>query len=140
MLEIDLPLVILTTVVFLALIAILNPLLYKPMLKFIDDRNASIKSDEEITSKNASDLSMYEKEIENIILNARAEANKIRQDALNSAKEIAAKEIAAKKAMLESEYNEFLSSLNLQKEQLKADLALKMPEFKSALSAKLAKI
>ena len=40
MLEIDVPLMLLTAIVLFVLIAILNPLLYKPMLKFIDDRNA----------------------------------------------------------------------------------------------------
>ncbi len=140
MLEIDVPLVILTAVVFLALIAILNPLLYKPMLKFMDDRNASIKEDEENTSKNASDLSVHEKEIENIILNARAEANKIRQDALSVAKEAALKEIEAKKSALEADYEAFLNALSTQKDELKADLSSRLPELKAALNAKLAKI
>ncbi|WP_169779236.1 FoF1 ATP synthase subunit B' [Campylobacter curvus] len=140
MLEIDVPLVILTAVVFLALIAILNPLLYKPMLKFMDDRNASIKEDEENTSKNASDLSVHEKEIENIILNARAEANKIRQDALGAAKEAALKEIEAKKSALEADYEVFLNDLSTQKDELKADLSSRLPELKAALNAKLAKI
>lgn len=140
MLEIDVPLVILTAVVFLALIAILNPLLYKPMLKFMDDRNASIKEDEENTSKNASDLSVHEKEIENIILNARAEANKIRQDALGAAKEAALKEIEAKKSALEADYEAFLNALSTQKDELKADLSSRLPELKAALNAKLAKI
>ncbi|MBE3021801.1 F0F1 ATP synthase subunit B' [Campylobacter sp. RM13119] len=140
MLEIDLPLVVLTAMVFLALIAILNPLLYKPMLKFIDERNASIKSDEESTSKNANDLSVHEKEIENIILNARAEANKIRQDALSAAKDSAFKEAEAKRAEFEADYNSFLNSLSAQKEQLKADLVANLPELKSALNSKLARI
>ena len=140
MLEIDVPLVILTAVVFLALIAILNRLLYKPMLKIMDDRNASIKEDEENTSKNASDLSVHEKEIENIILNARAEANKIRQDALSAAKEAALKEIEAKKSALEADYEAFLNALSTQKDELKADLSSRLPELKAALNAKLAKI
>ena len=116
MLEIDVPLMLLTAVVFLVLIAILNSLLYKPMLKFIDDRNASIKNDEESTSKNASDLSVHEKEIEEIILNARTEANKIRQEALNLAKEESLKEINAVKSSLEADYNEFLNALSSQKD------------------------
>ena len=116
MLEIDVPLMLLTAIVFFVLIAILNPLLYKPMLKFIDDRNASIKNDEESTSKNASDLSVHEKEIEEIIQNARSEANKIRQEALNLAREESLKEINAVKSSLEADYNEFLNALSSQKD------------------------
>lgn len=140
MLEIDVPLVVLTATVFVILIAILNPLLYKPMLKFIDDRNASIKNDEENTSKNTSDLGLYEAQIEEIILKARSEANKIKQDALNLAKDEAVKEIEAKKASLETDYANFINALNAQKGELKSELASKLPQLQSVLSAKLASI
>ncbi|MFC2588117.1 MAG: FoF1 ATP synthase subunit B' [Campylobacter sp.] len=140
MLEIDVPLVVLTAIVFVILIAVLNPLLYKPMLKFIDDRNASIKNDEENTSKNTSDLGLYEAQIEEIILKARSEANKIKQDALNLAKDEAVKEIEAKKASLETDYANFINALNAQKDELKSELASKLPQLQSVLSAKLASI
>lgn len=140
MLEINPPLVILTAIVFLGLIAILNPLLYKPMLKFIDERNASIKADEDSVSQNASDLGAYETQIQSIIAEARAEANKIKQDAINTAKHAAAEEIANKKVALEAEYMQFLNTLNAQKDELKASLLTKMPELKTALDGKLARI
>ena len=140
MLEIDVPLVVLTAIVFVILIAVLNPLLYKPMLKFIDDRNASIKNDEENTSKNTSDLGLYEAQIEDIILKARSEANKIKQDALNLAKDEAAKEIETKRACLETDYADFINALNVQKGELKSELASKLPQLQSVLSAKLASI
>ena len=140
MLEIDVPLVVLTAIVFVILIAILNPLLYKPMLKFIDDRNASIKNDEENTSKNTSDLGLYEAQIEEIILKARSEANKIKQDALSLAKDEAVKEIEAKRASLEADYTNFINALNAQKGELKSELASKLPQLQSVLSAKLASI
>ena len=140
MLEIDVPLVVLTAIVFVILIAVLNPLLYKPMLKFIDDRNASIKNDEENTSKNTSDLGLYEAQIEDILLKARSEANKIKQDALNLAKDEAAKEIEAKRASLETDYADFINALNVQRGELKSELASKLPQLQSVLSAKLASI
>ena len=140
MLEIDVPLVVLTAIVFVILIAVLNPLLYKPMLKFIDDRNTSIKNDEENTSKNTSDLGLYEAQIEDIILKARSEANKIKQDALNLAKDEAAKEIEAKRASLETDYADFINALNVQRGELKSELASKLPQLQSVLSAKLASI
>ncbi|MGG7047594.1 MULTISPECIES: FoF1 ATP synthase subunit B' [unclassified Campylobacter] len=140
MLEINPSLVILTAVVFLGLIAILNPMLYKPMLKFIDERNASIKNDEESASKNVSDLSVYQAEAESIIQNARNEANKIRQEALNAAKGVALKEVEAKRSVLEADYNAFLSTLNAQKDELKASLSSKLPELKSVLNDKLVRI
>lgn len=140
MLEINPPLVILTAIVFLALIAILNPLLYKPMLKFIDDRNESIKNDEESASKNISDLGAYEIEIQTILSNARAQANKIRQDAITTARHLAQDELTSRKNALEAEYEDFLHSLNSQKDELKIALGSKVPELKSILDNKLLRI
>lgn len=140
MLEVDLPLVILTAVVFLGLIAILNSILYKPLLQFIDSRNKAIKNDEESASKNTSDLSMHEAEIEQIILAARNEAGKIKQEALNVAKESAAKIVGQKRATLEVDYEAFMQNLQAQKDEFKADLTAKLPDLKNALKMKLAKI
>ena len=84
MLEINLPLVVLTAVIFLGLIAVLNSILYKPLLKFIDARNDAIKNDEESASKNTSDLGVYEAQIEQLIATARNEAGKIKQEAINA--------------------------------------------------------
>ncbi|MBR6612793.1 MAG: F0F1 ATP synthase subunit B', partial [Campylobacter sp.] len=67
MLHIDPPLLLITLVIFLGLIFVLNSILYKPLLGFIDDRNKSIKNDEESVSKNASDTGNYEAQIEKII-------------------------------------------------------------------------
>ncbi|CAD7287599.1 ATP synthase subunit b' [Campylobacter majalis] len=140
MLEINPSLVVMTAIVFLGLIAVLNTLLYKPLLKFVDERNASIKADEESASKNASDLGVYEAEINSIIAQARNEANKIRQDALNSAKSISANEVNAKKAELQSDYERFLDDLNVKKAALKADLLSKLPDLKGVLDTKLVRM
>lgn len=140
MLEINLPLLIVTVVIFLGLIFVLNSILYKPLLRFIDDRNVSIKNDEESVSKNVSDVGAYQADIERIISSARAEANSIKQTALNLAKDEAAKKIQAKKETLESEYELFSKDLVSRKDELKSMLLAKLPEFKSSLGIKLSKI
>lgn len=140
MLNIDVPLVILTAVVFLGLIFVLNSMLYKPLLQFIEARNEAIRNDEESASKNTSDLSVHEAEIEQIILAARSQAGKIKQDALNSAKESAAKIVGEKRAVLEADYEAFMQNLQAQKDEFKADLAAKLPDLKNTLRTKLARI
>ena len=140
MLEIDLPLVALTAVVFLALIAILNSGLYKPLLGFVDKRNQDVKNDEDSISKNTSDLSVFEAQVEQILSAARAEAGKIKQDALNAAKEAAGKITAEKRAELEVDYDAFLQNLKAQKNEFKAELMNSLPELRSALKSKLARI
>ena len=140
MLEIDLPLVALTAVVFLALIAILNSVLYKPLLGFVDKRNQDVKNDEDSISKNTSDLSVFEAQVEQILSAARAEAGKIKQDALNAAKEAAGKITAEKRAELEVDYDAFVQNLQAQKNEFKVELMNSVPEFRSALKSKLARI
>lgn len=140
MLEIDLPLVALTAVVFLALIAILNSVLYKPLLGFVDKRNQDVKNDEDSISKNTSDLSVFEAQVEQILSAARAEAGKIKQDAINAAKEAAGKITAEKRAELEVDYDAFVQNLQAQKNEFKAELMNSLPELRSALKSKLARI
>ena len=140
MLEINLPLVVLTAVIFLGLIAVLNSILYKPLLKFIDARNDAIKNDEESASKNTSDLGVYEAQIEQLIATARNEAGKIKQEAINVAKDAAAKIVSEKRGVLEADYGAFIENLNAQKSDFRADLQQKLPELQAALKAKLARI
>ena len=140
MLEIDLPLVALTAVVFLALIAILNSVLYKPLLGFVDKRNQDVKNDEDSISKNTSDLSVFEAQVEQILSAARAEAGKIKQDAINAAKEAAGKITAEKRAELEVDYDAFVQNLKAQKNEFKAELMNSLPELRSTLKSKLARI
>ena len=140
MLEINLPLVVLTAVIFLGLIAVLNSILYKPLLKFIDARNDAIKNDEESASKNTSDLDVYEAQIEQLIAAARNEAGKIKQEAINAAKDAAAKIVSEKRGVLEADYGTFIQNLNAQKTDFRADLQQKLPELQAALKAKLARI
>ena len=140
MLEINLPLVVLTAVIFLGLIAVLNSILYKPLLKFIDARNDAIKNDEESASKNTSDLDVYEAQIEQLIAAARSEAGKIKQEAINAAKDAAAKIVSEKRGVLEADYDAFIQNLNAQKSDFRAYLQQKLPELQAALKAKLARI
>lgn len=140
MLHIDPPLLLITLVIFLGLIFVLNSILYKPLLGFIDDRNKSIKNDEESVSKNASDTGNYEAQIEKIIGDARAEAQAKKHAALSEAKERAATKVAIKKESLEADFDSFMAGLADRKAELKSNLTAKIPELKSALAGSLSKM
>ncbi|ARQ99603.1 MULTISPECIES: FoF1 ATP synthase subunit B' [Campylobacter] len=140
MLQIDPPLLLITLVIFLGLIFVLNSILYKPLLGFIDDRNKSIKNDEESVSKNASDTGNYEAQIEKIIGDARAEAQAKKHAALSEAKERAATKVAIKKESLEADFDSFMAGLADRKAELKSNLTAKIPELKSTLAGSLSKM
>jgi F-type H+-transporting ATPase subunit b len=110
------------------------------LLGFIDDRNKSIKNDEESVSKNASDTGNYEAQIEKIIGDARAEAQAKKHAALSEAKERAATKVAIKKESLEADFDSFMAGLADRKAELKSNLTAKIPELKSTLAGSLSKM
>ena len=140
MLEISLPALIFTVIVFLGLIYILNIMLYKPLRSFMDSREAMIQKDAEEAKQNALDVDSDRAEIEKILDEARSQAAKIKQLSLDKAKESSEEKIAAKKSDLEADFNKFVKELGKEKAELKKDLQDKIPEFKSSIKSALAKI
>ena len=140
MLDIIPALLLVTGTVFLVLLIVLNKTLYKPLLEFIDNRNNSINRDLENAGKNASDVVAYYRDVETIISEGKMEAAKIREAALNEAKEKAYKKIEQKKSELEAQNVAFLKTLEVEKVEFKNGLLAQMPLFKESISAKLSQI
>lgn len=140
MLDISPILLLVTGSVFFILLIVLNKMLYKPLLTFIDNRNESIKRDLENAGKNTSDVEAYYKEANQIILEAKAEAGKIREAALSEAREIAAKKVEQKQSELEEEYTLFLKDLSAEKTQFQDSLNTSIPIFRDTIKQKLSNI
>ncbi|MEZ7934069.1 MAG: FoF1 ATP synthase subunit B' [Sulfurospirillum sp.] len=140
MLDIIPALLLVTGTVFLVLLILLNKTLYKPLLEFIDNRNNSINRDLENAGKNASDVVAYYKEVETILSEGKMEAAKIREAALNEAKEKAAKKVEQKKSDLEAQSVAFFKALESEKDEFKNGLLAQMPLFKESVAAKLSHI
>ena len=140
MLDISPILLLVTGFVFFTLLILLNKILYKPLLEFIDNRNESIKRDLENAGKNTSDVEAYYKEADQIILEAKAEAGKVREAALSEAKEIAAKKVEQKQSELEEEYILFLKDLEADKTEFQESLNASIPLFRDSIKQKLGNI
>lgn len=140
MLEINWSNFAVTIVVFLGLIAFLNAVFYKKILNFMDERSANLRSDEDGASKNLSDVEAKRAEIEEIIANANIEANKIKRIALDEAKAKSEEEVEAKRKLLEDDLCKYLAQLEKNRDELKVALVRQIPDFKSALNKKIAKI
>ncbi len=140
MLSIDWELLAVTLVLFLALIFILNQILYKPLLGFVDARNAHIAQGELGASQNSSDVATHKAEAERIIAEARAAAAVKKQVALNAAKEQATQEINRAKAALDAEFAAFNQTLDGKKNELKNELKAQMGDLKASLAAAVARI
>lgn len=140
MLEINWSNFAVTIVVFLGLIAFLNAVFYKKILNFMDERSANLRSDEDGASKNLSDVEAKRAEIKEIIANANVEANKIKRIALDEAKAKSEEEVEAKRKLLEDDLRKYLTQLEKNRDELKVALVRQIPDFKSALNKKIAKI
>ena len=140
MLEIDPKLLGITVVVFLVMIYLLNVILYKPILSFVDNRNVSIANEEKELSKYSNDTKKYEEECAAILASARDEVSKLKAAAIQSANELSKSKIDAERARLEADYKEFEVSLKTEQEALKVALSDNLPIIKTEIKSVLSKL
>jgi F-type H+-transporting ATPase subunit b len=140
MLDMHLSLAVATLVVFLLLLVILNKILYKPLLSFMDSRDELIRKDLENAAKNSDETGVYFEEADKILSSAKHKAAEERAKLMADAKEEGEKRLSARRASLDKEYGEFLKALDKERKELKNALTAQMPLFKEALKAKLSKI
>ncbi|RUM76630.1 MAG: F0F1 ATP synthase subunit B' [Sulfurovum sp.] len=140
MLDLHLPLMLFVTVLFLTLLVLLNNMLFKPLIKFMDDRDASIAKDLEAAKSFSSNTDELNAKADDIISEAKNEAAEIRQKAINDEKTLAASKVETKQNEITKEYESFIEKLSLEKEKLKNELLSQMPLFKESLKAKFSKL
>jgi len=140
MLDIHLPLMLFVLVLFLTLLVLLNNMLFQPLLKFMDDRDASIAKDLKAAKSLSGNTDELNAKAEENISNAKADAATIRQTALDAEKASAAEKVENKKSELDKEYVKFAEKLSVEKENLKTSLLSQMPLFKESLKAKFSEL
>ncbi len=136
MLDISIGLLLLTAIVFLALIFLLNSWLYRPLLAFMEQREESIRRDLENASSNEEGSQKLLEEAKAIITEAKAQASAMKKEAIDEVKAEIAKMIEAKKEELESRKVVFMEELKKEEESVRSTLISQMPLFKEALKAK----
>jgi len=140
MLDISLSLIVLTAVVFFVLLFLLNSWLYTPLLRFMQEREETIRKDLEMAENTESDAQAILDEARRVVEEAKAKAAAKKKEAVESAKSEAAKLIEKKKAELEKRYQEFREELAKEEKSIRSALISQMPLFKEALKAKFNKL
>ena len=140
MLDIHVSLMLLVAVVFLVLLFLLNSWLYQPLLRFMDERDKSIRKDLENVSSNAHEIDELRAKADAVIAQAKNEAAAMRAKTIEESKLLAQSKVEARKEELEKAYQEFLAELKKEEEQLKSELLSQMPLFKESLKAKFSQI
>lgn len=126
-----------TAVIFLAVIFILNVLLYKPLLKFMDERAVSIDNDEKKVKDNFEEMTNFGEELTKIKQDTRDEINAIKQKATAQARSLADEEIQKKKDELEQKMQAFTAQLLQEKSELEHELKLRLPLWQESLRKKI---
>ena len=140
MLDLHLPLMLFVLVLFLTLLVLLNNMLFKPLIKFMDDRDASIAKDLEAAKGFSGNTDELNAKADDIISEAKNEAATMRQKAIDDEKTLAASKVETKQSEIDKEYEGFVKSLASEKENLKNELLSQMPLFKESLKAKFSKL
>lgn len=140
MLDISPMLLASTLIVFLILIAALNSLLYKPLFNYMEKRDADIKKDLEEVGNNDAEIAAFHATAEKIIADGKLQAHAMREKAVAEAKALAADKMEAKRAELALEYAKFEEAMSEERSRLRGVLALEIPNFQAAVSAKLSQI
>lgn len=135
--DIALPTMLATAVIFLAVIFILNVLLYKPLLKFMDERAVSIDNDEKKVKDNFEEMTNFGEELAKIKQDTRDEINAIKQKATAQARSLADEEIQKKKDELEQKMQAFTTQLLQEKNELEHELKLRLPLWQESLRKKI---
>lgn len=126
-----------TAVIFLVVIFILNVLLYKPLLKFMDERAVSIDNDEKKVKDNFEEMTNFGEELSKIKQDTRDEINAIKQKATAQARSLADEEIQKKKDELEQKMQAFTTQLLQEKNELEHELKLRLPLWQESLRKKI---
>lgn len=106
----------------------------------MDDRDASIAKDLEAAKSFSSNTDELNAKADEIIADAKNEAAKIRQKAIDDEKTLAASKVETKQSEIDKEYEGFVEKLASEKENLKNELLSQMPLFKENLKAKFSKL
>jgi F-type H+-transporting ATPase subunit b len=140
MLDLNPGLMLFVLVVFFSLLALLNQMLYKPLVTFMDDRDNSIAEDLKNAKEMSGDSDELKAKADAVLAEAKVEANAVREKATNEAKALAESKIESKTKELDEKYQEFVAELAKSKEELKASLEAELPLFKESLKTKMSNL
>jgi F-type H+-transporting ATPase subunit b len=137
MLDLNPGLMLFVLIIFFSLLFLLNTMLFQPLLKFMDDRDATIAGDLKNAEEMAGNNDELNTKADAVLGDARAEANAIREKATSEAKALAESKIESKVKELDGNHQRFLAELATEQDELKKSLASELPQLKKSLQTKL---
>ena len=140
MLDLNPGLMLFVLIVFFSLMYLLNTTLFQPLLKFMDDRDATIANDLKNAEEMADNSSDLNAKADTLLAEAKAKANVIREKATFEAKALAESKMESKAKELEVSSLAFEAELEAEQKVLKDTLTAQLPAFKETLQSKLSSL
>lgn len=130
-------LMLLVFVVFLLTMVLLNVWLFKPLIGFMDEREATLRKDLDSISSSDTQVQEIQQQIQDILSDARARSSEILQKATSDAKSHYEANLQKKQEELAKKLQDFRANLEKQKEVSKKELLAHLGEFEDALKVKI---
>lgn len=130
-------LMLLVFVVFLVTMFLLNRWLFKPLIGFMDEREATLRKDLDSISSSDAKVQDLQQQIQDLLTNARTRSNEILQKATSDAKAHYEANIQKKQEELAKKLQDFRANLEQQKETDKKELLANLGDFENALMSKI---
>jgi len=140
MLDLNPGLMLFVLVIFFSLMYLLNTMLFQPLLKFMDDRDATIANDLKNAEEMAGNSADLNAKADALLTEAKAEANAIREKAVSEAKALAESKLESKVKELDVSSAAFEAELEVEQKALKDALTAQLPAFKESLQSKLSSL
>ncbi|WP_104748718.1 FoF1 ATP synthase subunit B' [Helicobacter cetorum] len=130
-------LMVVVFVAFILLLWAMNAWVYKPLLAFMDNREAEIKSSSSKVDSDNKQSESIQKQIEELLKNASEQRKAILAQANKQATEAYDAVIAQKESELEQEFAVFSNQLENEKQALKEQLKGHLPTFETELNKRM---
>jgi len=140
MLEIKLYLMAITGIGFIVLLFILNNLIYKPLLNFMNKRDEAIKKDKAAIEKLKREIEAINKSREESLKRAKEQAERLKKESIEKLEAIEKEEVLKAKKEAQTILEEFKKEVNSEKKMVYEGLLSQMDIFKKAFKNKFKKV
>ncbi|TSA86980.1 HrpE/YscL family type III secretion apparatus protein [Helicobacter mehlei] len=138
--SINLYLMLVVFVTFIVLMWLLHLWVYQPLLANMDGREGSMQKDRQFIDNTTKEIVASKQEAKNLLREARLQADKILQDALQQARSNYEVVLAQKEEELNKDYKRFATQLKESKSNLKLQLLQDLPALEASLKLKISQM
>lgn len=128
---------ILTILNFILFVAVLATILWKPMLKFLDERAKKISESLKLGEENKKRAEELKIEYDEIIKEARLKASEIADNAMTSASDESRKVISQAREQAHATIDSAREEINMEAERIKQDLRREVAKMTVSLASKV---